>query len=160
MYPLYESLSSVCIVVSGTTLAEAVVAAPIWKEWPEQQEQSMPAFMSVVRRDEMRACWVKGARAFVINKERPFFKTSYCHVGQHCLYRANMRVGMPDYKECYGLRYRSFLSTFLYCQLLVCFDDNLLHLLKIACWFLFDDVTSEVCTKVPPFPCILSPDSY
>ena len=62
MYRLYKSLlhlPSVCIVASGTPLAEAVVAAPIRKDRPEQWVQSMPAFVRVVRRDEISACWVK-----------------------------------------------------------------------------------------------------
>ena len=40
-----------------------------------------------------------------------------------------------------------FSHTFLYCHLLVCLDDDLLHLLEAACCFLLDDFTSKVCTK-------------
>lgn len=46
MYPLYESLlhlPSACMVASAMPRTAAVVAAPIWIEWPEKCVQSTPA---------------------------------------------------------------------------------------------------------------------
>ena len=42
----------------------------------------------------------------------------------------------------------AFFPHFLNYPLLICFEVNLLHLLEAACCFLFDDFTSEVCTKM------------